>query len=128
MTILATNPDLLAPRTASALVNVGNAGNAGLDRALRAARSDDPEEAAVAFESLLATMMVRELRRSLTDGFFGKGSGADTYEAWFDEHLGRSLARTDALGLAGMVRVSLERKKAADEAPDGTAASRGELR
>jgi len=66
-------------------------------------------EAARAFEKLLATQLVRELRRSLPEGVFGGGSGSDIYESWFDEHIGDALAKQDALGLAGMVKTALGR-------------------
>lgn len=67
----------------------------------------DPAAAAEKLEALFATMLVKEMRRSLPNGFFGEGSGADTYNGWFDEHLGAALARSGALDLAGMVKTSL---------------------
>ena len=89
---------------------------------LKAAADEGKEaEAAKAFESLLATMLVKELRSSLTEGFFGEGPGADVYEAWFDDHLGKALTENDALGFAGMVKASLGgRKEAAAEATGAT--------
>lgn len=74
------------------------------------------EEAGRRMEALFATMLVKELRRALPNqGFFGTGPGADTYNGWFDEHLGEILARDAALGLAGQVKVALDRRQAAQE-------------
>ena len=82
-------------------------------RARDAARRGDAGEAAERFEELLATMLVRELRRALPESPFGDGAGAGVYEGWFDEHLGRSLAESWDLDLAGLVKESLVRKQEA---------------
>ena len=74
--------------------------------------STEPAEAAEKMEALFATLLVRELRRALPEGFFGKSAGADTFEGWFDQHLGQALADSGALDLAGQVKVSLEQKVA----------------
>lgn len=66
-----------------------------------------PESAAEKLEALFATILVKEMRRALPNGFFGDGIGADTFNGWFDEHLGEALARSGALDLAGMIKTSL---------------------
>lgn len=89
-------------------------------RAAELANSDRSADAAQRFEELLATVLVKELRRALPDGLFGQGPGADVFEGWFDEHLGKSLARDGALGLAEVVREGLVRKaeqRRLEEAP-----------
>lgn len=83
------------------------------ERATAAAGAGDPAKAAEGFESLLATMLVKEMRRALPEGFFGTVSGADVFDGWLDEHLGQALAASGALELAGSIRVSLEEKVAA---------------
>ena len=100
------------PRTSDA------AANAYIDRGQRAIDAGDPKRAAQEFETLLAVQLVRELRRSLPQPLFGEGSGADVYEGWFDEQLGRALAERDALGLAKVIQGSLARKMAAPAACD----------
>ena len=75
------------------------------------AEGQDPEVAARDFEALLGTLLVKELRQSLPDGFFGKGEGFETFEGWFDEILGEKLAESGALELAGMVKASLGAKE-----------------
>lgn len=76
------------------------------------AESGRLEEAASAFESLLATVMVKELRRGLSDGFFGSQAGADVFDGWLDEHLGQALAGTGALDVAGFIRVNIDNQRA----------------
>lgn len=71
------------------------------------ARAGEVDDAAKRFEELLSTMLVREMRRGVEQGFFGEGAGADVFEGWLDEHLGRSLARDGVFDLAQAVRVSL---------------------
>lgn len=83
-----------------------------LDQALRgadAAREDveAAEQTAQKFEELFATMLVKELRKGLPEGFFGSGSGADIYSGWLDQNLAQAVARDGALGLAGMIKTSL---------------------
>lgn len=75
----------------------------------------DPVEAAHQMEALFATMLVKELRRALPNGFFGDGTGADTFNGWLDEHFGGALAESGALDLAGMIRTSLENGRDAKE-------------
>jgi Rod binding domain-containing protein len=75
------------------------------------AGAKDPEEAAKDFEALLGTLLVKELRQSLPNGFFGKGEGVETFEGWFDEILGAKLADSGALELAGMLKASLRAKE-----------------
>ncbi len=72
--------------------------------------SGDKNEAAKKFESLLATMLVKELRKGLGDGLFGKGSGSDIYAGWFDQHLGEALSRDGGFDMEGLIRVGIDSK------------------
>ena len=83
-----------------------------LELAQDAARRGDTDETARQFETIFATLLVRELRRAMPEGPFGKGAGADVYEGWFDEHLGQALGAHDALGIAGLVKTALGRTSA----------------
>jgi Rod binding domain-containing protein len=76
----------------------------------RPANPADSASAARKFESLLGAMLVKEMRSTLSSGFFGKGAGNDVYGGWLDEHVGESLASRDALHLEGALKESLERK------------------
>jgi len=74
---------------------------------LKDAPASQQDTAAERFQTLFATMLVREMRRALPEGFFGKDAGADTFDSWLDDHLGKTLAEQDALGLAGMLKTSI---------------------
>lgn len=70
-------------------------------------REDNVEEAGRKFEALFLSMLTKEMRKTLGDGLFGSGPGADTYEGWFDQHMGDSLAGAKALDLVGILRAGL---------------------
>jgi len=102
-------------------LNIGSVqGNQSLDRAkmlserLKNAEDQVGESQVVAdeFSALLGTMLVKELRKSLPEGFFGEGPGSDIMNGWLDEHVGKSLADGWDLDIAGMVRVGLEQDAA----------------
>ncbi|MDF1837876.1 MAG: rod-binding protein [Planctomycetota bacterium] len=84
-----------------------NISKAQLERAQRLGDNEQVTKAAVEFEKLMSTMLVKEMRSSLKDGFFPSGPGNDTYNAWFDEKIAESLSRTNALGLAGQLKASM---------------------
>ncbi len=62
------------------------------------------------FSKLLATMLVKEMRQALPDGFFGEGAGSDIFNGWLDEHIGNSLAERDGLRLEDMIAHSMQTK------------------
>lgn len=93
---------VLAPSTESRLAQVQES-----------AANGTPDETARQFEALFATLLVREMRRAVPGGLFGKGAGADVFEGWFDDHVGQSLATREALGIGQMVRTSILRAQAA---------------
>ncbi len=76
----------------------------------------EPEVVARELESLFATLLVTEMRKSMKDGFFGSGPGADTFNGWFDEELGASVASRGSLGIAETVTESLVRQREAEAA------------
>ena len=67
-------------------------------------------ETAEKFEAMLATMLVKEMRRSVPEGFFGEGSAGDIYSAWLDEHVGKTLASNDSLRMREMIERSVMNK------------------
>lgn len=93
---------------------------ADLEALAEGARRAQPQEAAEMFEELLASLLVKELRRAVPEGLFGDGPGADVYEGWFDRHLGKSLAKSWDLDVAGLVRAGLEQKARAQGAAGTT--------
>ena len=97
--------------------------NAGdlLGDALKAqdtAATGEAQEAAAKFEALLATTLVKEMRKALPEGFFGSGAGSDVFEGWLDEHVGRALAESGALDLAGMIKTGIGTKQALQDGLD----------
>lgn len=76
---------------------------AELQRLGQGAEGQRPEAAQQRFEEYFSTLMVKELRRGLGEGFFGSGAGSDTYDAWMDDFLGQSLAKSGAIDLSSML-------------------------
>lgn len=72
-------------------------------------RPVDDAEVGRSFERVLSGLLVKQLRESLPEGFFGGGAGADTYSSWMDEHLANALADSGALRIADMVAESVGR-------------------
>ena len=107
----------------SSLPQVGTQALAGMqgERALAAARAASAQgngaHAARDFERLLATQLVKELRRGLPEGFFGSEAGSDVFEGWFDENLGDALCEGRGLGLRFALERELGPRSPADKAP-----------
>lgn len=99
--------------------------SAGRISRLRQEGESQVDVAAQEFESLFATLLVSELRKGLGEGFFGSGPGADTFNGWFDEQLGASLASRGSLGLAGQIRESMAAEQAAAQAAAARALEEG---
>jgi Rod binding domain-containing protein len=72
----------------------------------------DTAQTAKKLESVFATLLVKEMRRSLSDGFFGDGAAGDIYSGWLDDHVGDALADTDALHMREMIERSVLQKPA----------------
>ena len=83
-----------------------------LEAAQRELRNGDHGDAAREFERLFATLLVKEMRATLPEGFFGEGAGSDVFDGWFDEHTGSALSEGRGLGL----RVALERDLGLEQA------------
>lgn len=66
------------------------------------------KEAAVGFESVFASTLLKEMRSSLEPGIlFGQDSG-DIFGGLFDMFLGKHIAESGSLGIAKMVSRYLE--------------------
>ncbi len=86
-----------------------------LDRLTRLSASRDArgvEEVARKLEGVFFTMMVKQMRESLSEkGLFGDGPGSDTYNGFFDDMMGDSLSQSGDLGIAEMVvRQAMDRE------------------
>jgi Rod binding domain-containing protein len=78
----------------------------------------DPAElrkAAMAFEALFASMLVKEMRATLQEGFFGSGAGADTYSGMLDEKVGETLAQSELFGVQKMLEAGVRSRVAPPE-------------
>ena len=94
----------------------GDLANSRISRVNHGADEGEPEVVAREIESLFATLLVSEMRKGLGEGFFGGGAGSDTFNGWFDEEIGSSLASSGSLGLADAVHESLIRESSAAQA------------
>lgn len=68
------------------------------------------KDAARKFEALLATQLVKEMRKALPEGFFGDGADGDIYAGWLDQNLGNAIAKSGSLHLAPMIEKSIDGK------------------
>lgn len=78
------------------------------------------------FESVFASMLLKEMRQSLEPGsLFGEDSG-DVYGGLFDRYFGDQLTKGNGLGMAKMVQSSIERlSKAGSQGVEGLGAQAG---
>jgi Rod binding domain-containing protein len=75
------------------------------------------------FEALLSSLLVKEVRSTLENGFFGESTGADTFNGWIDDHVGRMIAERGDLGLARVVDGEIARRVGAEAPGDGAEAA-----
>ena len=61
-----------------------------------------PEEAATAFEAIFASMLLKEMRNTLSEGFFGSES-SDIFGGLFDLHMGQAMTDGNGLGIKELV-------------------------
>ncbi|MEZ5977546.1 MAG: rod-binding protein [Planctomycetota bacterium] len=66
----------------------------------------DLSGAAQKFEALLATTLVREMRQTLDEGFFGSGPGSDSYSGILDEKIAEQLVRRPIFGIEKMLEAA----------------------
>lgn len=75
--------------------------------------SQAPLSVAQDFESVFASMMLKEMRQSLEPGsLFGQDSG-DIYGGLFDRMMGEEMTRGSGLGMASMICKGIERQERA---------------
>lgn len=61
-----------------------------------------PEDAAKAFESLFASILLKEMRNSLSEGFFGSEK-SDVLGGMFDQYMGQAMTEGQGIGIRQMV-------------------------
>ncbi|MFT5285206.1 MAG: Rod binding domain-containing protein [Planctomycetota bacterium] len=97
-----------------------NVEKGNLQRAMNDASS---KNAGDKFEAMLGTMLAKEMRKGLDEGFFGKGPGADSFSSWLDEYVGQVMAEQGTLGTGAMVNHYVSQVEDADIAPDAATGS-----
>ncbi|MEZ5975005.1 MAG: hypothetical protein R3E96_09240 [Planctomycetota bacterium] len=83
-------------------------GQRSVEQAKAAGGRSNSAEAAKDFEKLIATMLVKQLRQTLKNGFFPEGPGNDAYNGWFDDAMGTALTESHTLNLAGQLKAQLQ--------------------
>jgi peptidoglycan hydrolase FlgJ len=71
-------------------------------------RDADPKAVGKAFESMFATMMLKQMRESLEGGLF-PGDTGDVLGGLFDHYMGEHIAGNGGFGVGDMIRHQLER-------------------
>jgi peptidoglycan hydrolase FlgJ len=67
------------------------------------------KEAATAVEGIFVSMLVGEMKKTLSNGgFFGEGPGAAVFDGMFERMMGEEIARKGGLGLAAVVEAQLK--------------------
>jgi Rod binding domain-containing protein len=89
-------------------------------------RAMSPKEAGTAVEGIFVTMLVSEMKKTLSDGgFFGNGPGSGGVDGMFDQMFGEEMARRGGLGLGSWVQDALHPKAGAHQAPPAKAELEG---
>jgi len=71
------------------------------------AAGGSPEEVAQSFESVFASMLVKEMRSTLSEGFFGSEQ-SDVFGGLFDLHIGQAITEGRGMGIRDMVLKQME--------------------
>ena len=72
-------------------------------------RHTDPAVAGKAFEGMLVSILIKQMRQSLDGTMFGKDS-SDVIGGLFDHYLGEHIAKSGGFGIGNMIRAQLERQ------------------
>ncbi|MCA9218014.1 MAG: rod-binding protein [Planctomycetales bacterium] len=92
------------------------------DRVEQEGLSDSSGDVATHFEAVFMSMMLKEMRATLSDGLFGQ-EGSDTFGALFDLHLGQHLADSGGIGLREMVAAAYAKNDVTKQEAAGLAAA-----
>ncbi len=83
------------------------------------AKLSSNEKVAKDFESLFTSMVLKEMRNSLEPGSLFAEDSNDVYGGMFDQYMGEHMSNAGGLGLAKMIRESLDRSQ---QGPQGQVA------
>ena len=85
------------------------------------------EEVAEALESVFSSMLIKEMRKTLSDGFFG-GEQSDVMGGMFDMHLGSAMSEQQELGIKQMVLDEWAQRQAQPKQPSQPQGASTDLR
>jgi Rod binding domain-containing protein len=75
------------------------------------------KEAAAQVEGIFASMLVGEMRKTLSDGgFFGSAPGSQIFDGMFERLMGEEIARRGGFGLGDFVEQTLKTHEGARQA------------
>ncbi len=72
-------------------------------------------DAAKELEKLFMSLVVKEMRRSLPEGMFGKATGANVYSGLFDQMMADALVQGEGTGLRKAIAESWQLQATTDE-------------
>lgn len=99
----------MLPIVATALMESPSLGEAAnMARTALKGSADKAAKAAGDFESLFASQLLKEMRKTLDPETMFGGDSGDVYGGMFDLFLGQQIAQSGGLGLANMVREALQ--------------------
>ena len=102
----------MPPIAAASLIDPSSLGElASATRDAAQAASGTAAKVASDFESVFASLMIKEMRKTLQPESLFAGDSGDVYGGLFDLFLGQQMAQGDGFGLARMVRESLDRQQ-----------------
>ncbi|MFC1758070.1 rod-binding protein [Planctomycetota bacterium] len=96
-------------------MNIGGIGSLPVDTVgmsaadLANANEKHGDEVAAHFEGVFMSMMLKEMRATLSDGLFGN-EASDTFGALFDMHMGQHLADEGGIGIREMVVAEYQKR------------------
>ena len=97
--------------------NVVSASSLATDAMLQAPGAGaSPVQAAREFEGLLTSMLLKQMRQTVSGEGLFPGDSSDTYGGMFDMYLGDFIARSGGVGLADQIESTLRSQMAAAEA------------
>ena len=70
---------------------------------------DSTDAIATGFESMFASLILKEMRQTLDPGTLFAGDAGDVYGGLFDMYMGQHMAASGGLGIAAAVRRQLDK-------------------
>ena len=75
--------------------------------------AEQMKELGTQFESVFVSMLLKEMRQSLDEGFFG-GEASDSFGGMFDMFIGQHLAKSSPIGIGDMMVQQYSKHQAAN--------------